>query len=81
MSVSLRPFLGLFFFLLLVPSLVTAQVDFSTSRSFGDSITANDNVHLYFPPELGLDPTKPLFVLKQSDFGPNPFKGDELIDN
>ena len=29
--------------------------------------------------ELGLDPTKPLFVLKEGDLGPNPFKDDELI--
>lgn len=31
--------------------------------------------------ELGLDPTKPLFVLKESDFGSNPYAGDELRQN
>lgn len=29
--------------------------------------------------ELGLDPSQPLFVIKDGDMGSNPFKGDELI--
>ncbi len=29
--------------------------------------------------ELGLDPEKPLFIIKEGDLGENPFSGDELI--
>lgn len=47
---------------------------------FADGAIQDDLINEAFT-ELGLDPTRPLFVLKESDFGPNPFKGDELIRN
>lgn len=56
------------------------SIDVVVEPEFAPGAIQDDLVTEAFT-ELGLDPTKPLFVLKESDFGSNPYKGDELLQN
>ena len=56
------------------------EINVVVEPAFAEGAIQDDLINEVFD-ELGLDPSKPLFVVKEGDLGANPYSGDELAQN